>query len=111
MLNAYLERDLKVNGGVLDTVLFALVKYTMEDLKYGVALQARNPWRYIIPRIEGGGWDVIWRHVEEPGAFYVKIDDDITFVAPGAMLPSSEDSSSGASAPSGRTRSGPDRLS
>jgi len=85
VLNAYLERDLKVNGGVLDTVLFALVKYTMEDLKYVAALRARNPGRYIIPPIEGGGWDVIWRLVEEPGAYYVKIDDDITYIAPGAI--------------------------
>jgi hypothetical protein len=34
VLNAYLERDLRVNGGVLDGVIFALVKYTYEDLIY-----------------------------------------------------------------------------
>ena len=31
ILNAYLERNLRSNGGVLDGVIFAMVKYTMED--------------------------------------------------------------------------------
>ena len=30
ILNAYLERNLRTNGGVLDGVIFAMVKYTME---------------------------------------------------------------------------------
>eukprot|EP00434_Breviolum_minutum_P032689 symbB.v1.2.028908.t1/scaffold3110.1/size63354/1 len=30
ILNAYLERNLRSNGGVLDGVIFAMVKYTME---------------------------------------------------------------------------------
>lgn len=33
ILNAYLERNLRSNGGVLDGVIFAMVKYTMEDLE------------------------------------------------------------------------------
>lgn len=31
ILNAYLERNLRTNGGVLDGVIFAMVKYTMEE--------------------------------------------------------------------------------
>ena len=31
ILNAYLERNLRENGGVLDGVIFAMVKYTMEE--------------------------------------------------------------------------------
>lgn len=85
VLNAYLERDLKVNGGVLDTVQFALVKYTMDDLRYLIELTRRNPGSYVIPPIEGGGWDVIWRLVVEPNAFYLKIDDDVVFIQEGAI--------------------------
>ena len=68
VLNTYLERDLRVNGGVIDKVLFALVKYREEDLRYLGELLKRNPTSYVVPPIQGGGWDVIWRLVEEPGA-------------------------------------------
>eukprot|EP00933_Yihiella_yeosuensis_P046398 TRINITY_DN41914_c0_g1_i1.p1 TRINITY_DN41914_c0_g1~~TRINITY_DN41914_c0_g1_i1.p1 ORF type:complete len:391 (+),score=58.21 TRINITY_DN41914_c0_g1_i1:73-1245(+) len=86
ILNAYLERDLRENGGVLDGVIFAMVKYTTEDFNYLVYLQRRNPKSYIIPwDMEGGGWDVIWRLADEPGAYYIKIDDDVTYIAPGAI--------------------------
>lgn len=86
ILNAYLERDLRANGGVLDGVIFAMVKYTIEDLNYLVTLQKRNPQSYIIPwHMEGGAWDVIWRLADQPGAYYIKIDDDVTYIAPGAI--------------------------
>jgi len=86
ILNAYLERDLRSNGGVLDGVIFAMVKYTMEDMRYLMLLQARNPKSYIIPwHMQGGAWDVIWRLCDEPGAYYIKIDDDVTYIAPGAI--------------------------
>lgn len=86
ILNAYLERNLRANGGILDRVIFAMVKYTMEDLNYLVTLQRRNPESYIIPwHMEGGAWDVIWRLADEPGAYYIKIDDDVTYIADGAI--------------------------
>lgn len=86
ILNAYLERDLRANGGVLDGIIWAMVKYTMEDLNYLAMLQRRNPTTYIIPwHMEGGAWDVIWRLADEPGAYYIKIDDDTTYIAPGAF--------------------------
>jgi len=86
ILNAYLERDLRANGGVLDGVIFAMVKYSVEDLNYVVSLQQRNPHSYIIPwHMEGGAWDVIWRLADEPGAYYIKIDDDVTYIAAGAI--------------------------
>lgn len=85
ILNAYLERDLRQNGGVLDGVLFALVKYTHEDLVYLGHLQRRNPGVYVVPRIESGGWDVVWRLANVPNAIYLKIDDDIVYIAPGAI--------------------------
>merc|ERR1719359_657747 len=63
-----------------------MVKYTMEDLEYLVMLQRRNPQAYIIPwEMEGGAWDVIWRLANEPGAYYIKIDDDVTYIADGAI--------------------------
>lgn len=85
ILNAYLERDLRKNGGVLDAVLWALVKYTVDDIKYLGELQRRNPDAYVVPRIDAGGWDNVWRLAEEPGAIYMKIDDDIVYIAPGAI--------------------------
>lgn len=86
ILNAYLERDLRENGGVLDGVIFAMVKYTMADMNYLASLHNRNPHSYIIPwHMEGGGWDVIWRLADEPGAYYIKIDDDVTYISPGAI--------------------------
>eukprot|EP00747_Dinoflagellata_sp_TGD_P208085 gnl/TRDRNA2_/TRDRNA2_81602_c0_seq2.p1 gnl/TRDRNA2_/TRDRNA2_81602_c0~~gnl/TRDRNA2_/TRDRNA2_81602_c0_seq2.p1 ORF type:complete len:390 (+),score=56.10 gnl/TRDRNA2_/TRDRNA2_81602_c0_seq2:46-1215(+) len=86
ILNAYLERNLRVNGGVLTGVIFAMVKYTIEDLNYLVMLQRRNPDTYIIPwNMEGGAWDVVWRLADEPGAYYIKIDDDVTYIADGAI--------------------------
>ena len=53
-------------------------------------LQKRNPSAYIIPwKMEGGAWDVIWRLADEPGAYYIKIDDDVTWwhSGKGCMLP------------------------
>merc|ERR1719473_698179 len=85
ILNVYLERNLRANGGVIDKVLFALVKYTQDDLVYLGQLQRRNPESYVIPPIAGGGWDTIWRLVEEPGAIYIKIDDDILYISDGAI--------------------------
>ncbi|CAK0814123.1 unnamed protein product [Prorocentrum cordatum] len=41
---------------------------------------SKIPWH-----MEGGAWDVIWRLADEPGAYYVKIDDDTTYIAPGAF--------------------------
>ena len=43
ILNAYLERNLRANGGILDGIIFALVKYTHEDLNYLIQLKRRNP--------------------------------------------------------------------
>jgi len=86
ILNPYLERDLRANGGILDGVIFAMVKYTLADMNYLMMLQRRNPQSYIIPwHMEGGAWDVIWRLADEPGAYYIKIDDDVTYIAPGAI--------------------------
>lgn len=85
ILNAYLERNLRVNGGVLDGVIFALVKYTMPDLHYLAKLQRRNRESYFVPPMEGGAWDVIWRLADIPGAYYIKIDDDVTFISDGAI--------------------------
>lgn len=85
VLNPYLERNLRKNGGVLDRVLFALVKYTHDDLIYLGHLQRRNPHEFIVPPIEGGGWDCIWRLASERGAIYVKIDDDIMYIADGTF--------------------------
>ena len=47
------------------------------NCRYLGELLKRNPGSYVVPPIAGGGWDVIWRLVEEPGAIYIKIDDDI----------------------------------
>jgi len=86
ILNAYLERNLRENGGVLDGVIFAMVKYTMEDMNYLVMLHRRNPKSYIIPwHMQGGAWDVIWRLADQPGAYYIKIDDDVVYIADGAI--------------------------
>lgn len=41
ILNAYLERNLRSNGGVLDGVIFAMVKYTMEASK---SPKSRQTW-------------------------------------------------------------------
>jgi len=84
-LNAYIERDLRRNGGVVDRVLWALVRYTTDDVRYLAALQRRNPDVYVIPPIKGGGWDVVWRLANEPGTYYIKVDDDIQYIAPGAI--------------------------
>eukprot|EP00928_Gymnodinium_smaydae_P054708 TRINITY_DN3843_c0_g2_i2.p1 TRINITY_DN3843_c0_g2~~TRINITY_DN3843_c0_g2_i2.p1 ORF type:complete len:294 (-),score=54.42 TRINITY_DN3843_c0_g2_i2:93-974(-) len=63
-----------------------MVKYTTEDMNYLVMLKRRNPESYIIPwHMEGGAWDVIWKLADEPGAYYIKIDDDVTYIADGAL--------------------------
>ncbi|CAE7615420.1 unnamed protein product, partial [Symbiodinium necroappetens] len=63
-----------------------MVKYTMEDMNYLVMLHRRNPKSYIIPwHMQGGAWDVIWRLADQPGAYYIKIDDDVVYIADGAI--------------------------
>lgn len=60
ILNAYLEKNLKKNGGVLDKVFFATVKYDEKDMNYLRQLVRRNRDSYIVPHIKGGDWDNIW---------------------------------------------------
>lgn len=82
ILNCYLERNLAVNGGWLDEVQWIINTDTEEDLTYLHQLLEKTPSYKQVDIKEHGfiGYGLAWSMLE-PGAIYVKIDDDVVFVA------------------------------
>jgi len=86
ILRCYLERNLAVNGGWLDEVHWVRNTDTKDDVDYLHKLIASNPSYKQIEIKETGfiGYGLAWSTLEE-GAIYVKIDDDVVFMADDAV--------------------------
>lgn len=82
ILRCYLERNLAVNGGWLDEVHWVRNTDHPEDVEYLEEILASNPAYKLLTLEATGfiGYGLAWSHLEE-GAVYVKIDDDVVFMA------------------------------
>lgn len=86
ILRCYLERNLADQGGWLDEVHWVRNTNTKEDVDYLHDLIASNPAYKQIEIKETGfiGYGLAWSTLEE-SAIYVKIDDDVVFMADDAV--------------------------
>ncbi|ETS85654.1 hypothetical protein PFICI_03679 [Pestalotiopsis fici W106-1] len=86
ILDCYLQKNLAVNGGLLDKVLFMMNTDDKEDLAWLGDLADRVPQYEIVPvkrpnNSHGwGGFNLIWASLTDPDTIYLKIDDDIVWI-------------------------------
>ena len=99
ILMRYLRRDLRAHGGVLDSVILALWEYTPRDLTFMEKLVAESNGTYEIRDFSRQHWGNpregadpstnnmvrLYQSLDEPETIYVKIDDDVVYVAPHAI--------------------------
>lgn len=80
VLDCYLQRNLRANGGLLDEVIFVIHTDIQEDLDYLETLVPRRP-EYSKYEVKGTyRWLAgSWEPVTDPDAIYVKIDDDVIY--------------------------------
>ncbi|KAK0611383.1 hypothetical protein B0T14DRAFT_530259 [Immersiella caudata] len=81
ILDCYLQRNLKVNGGLLDEIIFSVNTGNKDDLAYldNELLPNRPQYRkYALEKHKG--WLGQWGCVTERDTIYIKIDDDVIFV-------------------------------
>jgi len=86
VLDCYLQRNLKANGGLLDEVIFVVHTDIQEDLDYLETLVPRRP-EYSKYEVKGTyRWLAgSWEPVTDPDAIYVKIDDDVIYFSDNAI--------------------------
>ncbi|KAL1851637.1 hypothetical protein Daus18300_012510 [Diaporthe australafricana] len=86
VLDCYIQRNLKANGGLLDEVIFVVHTDIDEDLEYLEALIPRRP-EYTKYEVKGTyRWLMgSWEPVTDPDAIYVKIDDDVVYFSDNAI--------------------------
>ncbi|OAX78936.1 hypothetical protein ACJ72_06750 [Emergomyces africanus] len=86
-MNCYVERNLVDNGGWLDEVLWYANTDNAEDLKYLDQIIERSP-RYkkisLEKPVQWPEYTKLWRNLER-GTIYVKLDDDILWLADDAI--------------------------
>ncbi|ODH13809.1 hypothetical protein ACO22_06883 [Paracoccidioides brasiliensis] len=86
-MHCYVERNLVENGGWLDEVLWFANTKNKEDLAYLDEILKRSPRYKKVPLDRTVGWPdyaKLWRVVKR-GTVYVKIDDDIVWLADDAI--------------------------
>ncbi|EEQ91386.1 hypothetical protein, variant 2 [Blastomyces dermatitidis ER-3] len=86
-MNCYVEKNLIENGGWLDEVWWYANTKNEDDLKYLDEIIARSPRYKKIPLDKPVQWPdytKLWRRVER-GTIYVKLDDDIVWLADDAI--------------------------
>ncbi|KAK7708967.1 hypothetical protein SLS64_006447 [Diaporthe eres] len=86
VLDCYLQRNLKANGGLLDEIIFVVHTDIQEDLDYLETLVPRRP-EYSKYEVKGTyRWLAgSWEPVTNPDAIYVKIDDDVIYFSDNAI--------------------------
>jgi len=80
VLDCYLKKNLKENGGLLDEVIFAVNTDTPKDLEYLETLLESNP--HYTKHIQSKEYEWYignWEPVTEPDSIYIKMDDDTVF--------------------------------
>nr|KMM73503.1 hypothetical protein CPAG_09791 [Coccidioides posadasii RMSCC 3488] len=87
-MHCYLERNIVDNGGWLDEVLWVVNTEDGKDLAYLETILKRSPKRYkklnLGKKVRGPEFRQIWKHLER-GKMYVKVDDDVVWLADDAI--------------------------
>lgn len=86
ILNCYLEQNLIENGGLLSDVVFVSKTNNQADLKYLHHLVSQHPGTYFIKTDTDLNW-TFHNHYRnlDLNRYYVKIDDDVLYIHPGAI--------------------------
>ncbi|KAJ3125216.1 hypothetical protein HK100_010928 [Physocladia obscura] len=86
ILDRYLQRNSRENGGIISRVLFVAnsVKTKPEDVAWIYKLVQANPDYYKLV-ISSGPWTENYRHITNPDAVYIKMDDDVVFIEDGTF--------------------------
>ncbi|KAJ2906723.1 uncharacterized protein MKZ38_000459 [Zalerion maritima] len=86
ILDCYLKRNLKSNGGLFDEVIFAVKTDIEEDVKFLDSIVDTTPGyvKYERESIKGygGSWEVALEHKND---ILIKIDDDVVFIEDNAV--------------------------
>eukprot|EP00933_Yihiella_yeosuensis_P017076 TRINITY_DN14368_c0_g1_i1.p1 TRINITY_DN14368_c0_g1~~TRINITY_DN14368_c0_g1_i1.p1 ORF type:complete len:619 (+),score=123.61 TRINITY_DN14368_c0_g1_i1:109-1965(+) len=85
ILDRYLQRNLRVNGGVIDKVYFVVFAAFRKDLEYLHLLIQQNAPHYVYPTVEGRRLAKIYSVCKDPDVVYIKLDDDIVYIADEAI--------------------------
>jgi hypothetical protein len=78
VLDCYLKRNLKANGGVLDGVIFVVNTEKENDLDYLEELLLTDT-AYSKFEPDDESYLGMWASVTEPDTVYIKIDDDVVY--------------------------------
>ncbi|CAE7667726.1 hflX [Symbiodinium pilosum] len=85
ILDTYLQRNLRKNGGVIDKVHFVVFAAMRDDLEYLQQLIEQNaPW-YTYPVVTGRRLAKIYSVCNDPDTVYLKIDDDMVYISDQAI--------------------------
>ncbi|KAI0150597.1 hypothetical protein GGR57DRAFT_493096 [Xylariaceae sp. FL1272] len=87
ILDCYLQRNLKFNGGYLDEVWFMAHTEDADDVAWLDGLVLKTPEYKIVGRgdCESKRYDCLWKYATEDKTIYIKIDDDIIYIHPDAI--------------------------
>lgn len=85
ILHRYLQRNLRVNGGLLDRVSFVVFAAMNDDLIFLQQLVESHAPFYHIPPVTGRRLAKIYSICNDPETVYIKIDDDIVYIADEAI--------------------------
>lgn len=82
ILDCYLRRNLAMNGGVLDSVLFLVHTEDRQDLLFLEDLVYQVPeYTYINSSINSTlGYGPLYEHLQQNNTIYVKLDDDLIWL-------------------------------
>jgi len=83
VLDCYLQRNLAINGGYLDEMLFIVHTDVTQDLEYLQDLVARVPgYKFIELESydETEGYGPLYENLRENNTIYIKIDDDLVWI-------------------------------
>lgn len=80
ILHPYLWKNLRVNGGVLDRVIFVVLWAMQDDLDFLDQLIKTNAPHYVMPPVTGRRLAKIYSVCKDPETVYLKIDDDIVYI-------------------------------
>lgn len=84
ILFRYLQRNLKVNGGVLDKIIFAVRTDNITDLNYLEDIMKQNYSYYERVILTNKNFDSFYSFLKDDDLIF-KIDDDIVFIANGTF--------------------------
>jgi len=83
ILDCYLQRNLAINGGYLDEMLFIVHTSVMQDIDFLRNLVAKVPqYKYVEIESydEDAGYGPLYEGLRENNTIYIKLDDDLVWI-------------------------------